>query len=73
MGMEYEAEMEEPRQGKDVGSFPFYGEVTGITLTRMTQEQMAEGGQGQICSNMGENILSEEPSRQLEDRLDVYR
>ena len=51
MGMEYKAEMEEPRQGKGVGSFPFYEEVTEIILSNMTQEKMAEGGQGQLCCN----------------------
>ena len=53
MGMEYKAEMEEPRQGKGVGIFPFYEEVTGIILRNMAQEQMAEGGWGQLCCNYG--------------------
>ena len=53
MGMEYKAEMEEPRQGKGVGIFPFYEEVTGIILRNMAQEQMAEGGRGQLCCNYG--------------------
>lgn len=61
MGMEYKAEMEEPRQGKGVGRFLFYGDVMGIMLRHMTQNQMAEGERGQLCSNLRYNIPSEEP------------